>query len=182
MAAFKILSFFTATHTHDCESCKLFGSIKLRTDKLFKGKVVDIYKCPKHDEIVVRYGSDGPEYVVVCDADGLRYSVAKMVIDMKGKPPKWNRELMLERLQRSDEWTTNGLVAIYNRQTEDEKAAEFTKYDNGVGFSGADAEFLSSLARYYQIHGELSPGRMALARKCMMKYAGQLAKIANGDL
>ena len=91
------------------------------------------------------------------------------------------------KLVSNDKWLVRGILAIYARQTADEKSSQTTKHHNGVGFNGRDAAILSSFAkqilswqatenpRYPQ---PLSPKQFALARRSMPKYAGQLARIA----
>lgn len=86
------------------------------------------------------------------------------------------------------EWVVRGLEAIYERQTADEKEAEATSHHNGVGFNGIDAAILSSFAKQVKAWKAkpegaryprpLSEKQLALARKKMKKYAGQLARIA----
>jgi hypothetical protein len=100
------------------------------------------------------------------------------------------------KLQTSDKWLIRGLLAIYAKQTADERASENTKYENGVGFNGTDANILSSFAkqvlaweatpaneRRYPTPLSLprgdKPGQMGLLRRKMLKYAGQLARIAD---
>lgn len=90
--------------------------------------------------------------------------------------------LFIEKMKTNDAWVTRGLVAIWNKQTEDEKFVAETKHDNGVGFTGSDAHFLSSLAQQYTIKGYLSPKQMKFARRSMLKYAGQLVKITKGKI
>jgi hypothetical protein len=47
------------------------------------------------------------------------------------------------------------LVAIFNRQTEDEKGSNDTKYHNNMGFTGGDAKGGSLSAKYYLKHKRL---------------------------
>ena len=94
----------------------------------------------------------------------------------------WKKEEIKDLLQKSDRAVMRGLVVIYSLQTEDEKKAEETSEHNGVGFSGVDAKFLSSLAKQVMAKGGLSEKQMLHARKKMMKYAGQLTKVSNGQL
>lgn len=42
-------------HTHDCNRCTYLGSVTR------DGEWYDLYIC--HDSAVIRYGSDGPEYL-----------------------------------------------------------------------------------------------------------------------
>jgi hypothetical protein len=49
-------------------------------------------------------------------------------------------------LERNPLAVARALVVIYEFQTEDEKATATTSHANGMGFSGRDAEFGTSLA------------------------------------
>ncbi len=77
-------------------------------------------------------------------------------------------------------WATKALVRIYQEnQTNDEQVAKTTSYDNGIGFSGVDAPFLSSLAEQYLRRGNLSDKQMVFVFKKMPKYAGQVIKMSD---
>ena len=93
----------------------------------------------------------------------------------------WTKELIAENIESHDKWLYRGIMAIYNKQTADEQAVETTKYNNGVGFNGRDAKFMSSLAKSYQKYNRLTGRQIAAARKVLKKYCGQLTKIANGE-
>lgn len=80
-------------------------------------------------------------------------------------------------IEKKDEYTLFALTFIYDRQTEDEKQSEDTRWENTVGFSGVDAEILSSFAKQYIARGTLSEKQMALAKKKMSKYAKQILDI-----
>ena len=92
-----------------------------------------------------------------------------------------------EKLKTNDKWLVRGILAIYARQTADERSSQTTKYTNGVGFNGRDAAILSSFAKQIlswqatenpRYPSPLSPKQFELARRSMSKYAGQLARIA----
>ena len=91
----------------------------------------------------------------------------------------WTKQEIADKIQFSNVWLTKGLLAIYAHQTTDEKSCESTHWANGVGFNGADAEILSSFSKQLLERGFLTPKQVALARKKMMKYVGQLVRIAN---
>lgn len=82
------------------------------------------------------------------------------------------------------------LVALYERQTEDEQASHTTTDANGVGFSAFDAEIMTSLAEFYADRGYLTEKQVAMMRKPVGKtkkpriarYARQLANIANAKV
>lgn len=96
---------------------------------------------------------------------------------------KWTKEEVKEKLATDDKWLVRGLLAIHARQTEEEKATETTKEQNGIGFNGVDANILTDLVNQYKrTNGFLSPRQIALIRKKMVKYAGQLARIANKEV
>jgi hypothetical protein len=91
----------------------------------------------------------------------------------------YNKEDIQAKLKSSDKWLIRGLLAIYNNQTSHEKVVEGVVEDNGIGFNGVDGEILTKMAKWYNDKGWLSPKQIALVRRKMLKYAGQLAKIAN---
>lgn len=91
----------------------------------------------------------------------------------------WTPEEMKNILATHDDQVCKAVVKIYERQTFDEKVSHETKENNGVGFNGTDAKIMSSFAEFYQQRGYLSPKQLMIARKKIMKYAGQLCKIVN---
>ena len=95
---------------------------------------------------------------------------------------KWTKEEIRELLEQNDKAVVRGLVVLYSRQTPEEQSEDRTVEKNNVGFNALDAAFLSSLARYAEKRGMLTEKQMPYARKRMLKYAGQLARIANGLL
>lgn len=95
---------------------------------------------------------------------------------------KWTREEIEKNLQKHDKWVERGIVAIYEKQTESEKRVKGANRRNGVGFSKADAGFLTDLAESYKEYGGLTEAQIKYGREAIMKYAGQLAMIANGEL
>lgn len=91
----------------------------------------------------------------------------------------WNKEDVWTVIRTNDDQLGRALVALYNRQTEDEKETSNTNERNGAGFNGVDAPFLSSLAEQYLRRGYLTEKQVNAARKTIKKYIGQLTDIAN---
>lgn len=97
------------------------------------------------------------------------------------------KETIKQLLNESDKAVERGLVVLLSRQTADERVNETTRYQNGVGFSAFDAEILTSFAqqierktaRGIELGKCLSEKQMTLARKKIVRYAGQLAEEAN---
>ena len=86
------------------------------------------------------------------------------------------------RLATDKVWATKALVRIFQEnQTVDEQVAKVTSHDNGIGFSGCDAEFLSSLAEQYLRRGNLSDKQMAFVFKKMPKYARQVVAMSDAS-
>ena len=95
---------------------------------------------------------------------------------------KWSKQAIKAKLESCNDWLIRGLMAIYNRQSPTEKEYGSTSEDNGVGFNSCDAEILTSFADQYKRLKFLSPKQIQIARKRMLKYSNQLAKIANGEI
>ena len=75
---------------------------------------------------------------------------------------------------------TRALLFMYARQTADEQATQATRQSNGIGFTGVDAEFLSSVAqRCTKYNQDISPKQFVYVRKKLVKYSGQLVEFAN---
>ncbi len=91
------------------------------------------------------------------------------------------KRLVRDKLATNNEWLVRGMMALYARQTEDEKTAENTKYLNRRGFNSADSEILTSFAKQWERRNWLSDKQMGILKRKMAKYAGQLARIARGE-
>jgi len=93
----------------------------------------------------------------------------------------WTREDVVALMARSDDAVCAALVGMFNRQTSEEQQREATVDLNGVGFSGQDADFMSSLAKGVLKWGHLTARQLPHARRNLKKYAGQIAEIANAE-
>ena len=95
---------------------------------------------------------------------------------------KWTKDEIKNLLSSNDVAVIKGLIRIYELQTSDEQLMEGTIDNNGVGFSGFDGDFMTSVAKWFLKHGFVSEGQFVHVKKKMMRYAGQLAKLANGEI
>ena len=95
---------------------------------------------------------------------------------------KWTKEEIVSKLASDDAWLVRGLLAIHSKQTDEEQATESTKEQNGIGFNAIDANILTDMVIQYKRTKFLSTRQIALIRKKMKKYAGQLTRIANREL
>jgi hypothetical protein len=78
-------------------------------------------------------------------------------------------------------WALKALVTIYNLQTSDEKASGTTNNLNNVGFSGCDAEILSSFAVQFLKWNRLSNKQMTLVFKKMPRYHKQIRSLISPE-
>lgn len=93
---------------------------------------------------------------------------------------KWTPDEIREKLKTDDKWLYRGILAIYKYQLDDEKSSAGTHHLNGVGFNKFDAQMMTDSAIAIQQTGRLPTVKWReAARRRMLKYSGQLARIAN---
>jgi hypothetical protein len=86
------------------------------------------------------------------------------------------------KLATDQVWALKALVRIFQEnQTADEQVAQTTSHDNGIGFTGCDAQFLSSLAQNYLRYGRLSDKQMGFVYRKMPKYARQVIAMSDAS-
>lgn len=74
---------------------------------------------------------------------------------------------------------SRALLFLYARQTADEQQSAATSHDNGRGFSGIDAGFMSSVAESVKRYGNMTPGQARHIARKLAKYTGQLLDLVN---
>lgn len=92
---------------------------------------------------------------------------------------------IVELLKTNDRAVARALVVLNERQTADEQASENTRYHNGRGFRPCHARMGTSMAKFYQRRGYLTPKQVAYwrqndrsGRMRIEIYAGQLLDVA----
>lgn len=98
-----------------------------------------------------------------------------------------NKQLIIEARLRSDtEFLFKCILKLYEQQTEFEQDIKSTAEQNGVGFTKADAPFLTEVTQ--QIHkngGTLSEKHyrqyLPQAAMSMLKYAKQLSNLLTDE-
>lgn len=98
---------------------------------------------------------------------------------MKTMSKKEMLAALKQRLAQDDRWALRALTLVYRNQTAEEQASQQTIEHNGVGFSGPDAEILSSFAQQYQRRGRLSPRQLHILRRRIPSYARQVVRVAD---
>jgi len=106
---------------------------------------------------------------------------------MKEIRTKYSKEYLEEKIMGNQVWLERAILAIWNRQTQDEKAVEGTIHHNKMGFSGIDGKFMTSLGNqinnkhhgpYHTPVGQCLTSKQAnCARRGMRKYISQLQRV-----
>jgi len=91
------------------------------------------------------------------------------------------KAFLKSKLSSDINWATRALIKIYGFQTADEQACGETHHLNGEGFTGADAEILSSFARFYEKRGFLTEKQTAIVFRKMGKYWKQILDISDKE-
>lgn len=91
------------------------------------------------------------------------------------------REEIERVLDASSQAVEAALVAIYERQTAEEKASRHTRQANGVGFNKFDAEICTSFVLRIKSGKPLTPNQLPIARKKMKRYWRQLLTVMHTE-
>lgn len=90
------------------------------------------------------------------------------------KGVEWDEARVAAKIEVSRVSLEAAILAVYARQTADERVVKHTKHVNGVGFNGPDSTFLSSLAEWLRQGRTLTERQARHARKRMIKYRRQV--------
>ena len=91
------------------------------------------------------------------------------------------KSYMKTQLAKNADWAVKGMLKIYERQTADEKASEETCHVNDIGFSGCDANILSSFSKQFLTKSYLSEKQLVFVFKKMPKYWAQLWSLISAE-
>lgn len=94
---------------------------------------------------------------------------------------RWDTEQIRELLRTNPRAVVRGVEVIHQRQTLTEQVTASTRDRNGVGWNAFDAEYMTRAADMIARRRRLPPSMLPRVRHRLMKYAGQLARVANGD-
>jgi SWI/SNF-related matrix-associated actin-dependent regulator 1 of chromatin subfamily A len=83
-------------------------------------------------------------------------------------------EEIKKRIDEEDGFAIAALLEVYSYQTNDEQQAHHTIEQNGRGFNSTDAAILSSIAEQYIKRQSVSERQLAVVKKCLKKYHGQI--------
>ena len=91
---------------------------------------------------------------------------------------QWTPEGVALMLSSNNRAVEKGILALWDRQTPDEKSAELTKHSNGVGFNLPDSHMGTKCAKWIKAGKSLTGWHLAKARELTIKYRGQLCDLA----
>jgi len=77
---------------------------------------------------------------------------------------EWNKEKIVALLEKNDKAVARALLRLTELQTFDEVQNEDTKYRNGRGFRPSHARMGTSMAKFFQRNGYLSPKQVSYWR------------------
>lgn len=89
----------------------------------------------------------------------------------------YTKEQILDKVQTDQKWLERAIIAIYDRQTTDEKATEDTIYHNKKGFKSCHAKRGSYYAKWILSGKHLTDYHVEKAKKMIKPYIGQLLKV-----
>jgi len=94
----------------------------------------------------------------------------------------WTRSEIEGLIKDNDLAVERGIVAIFNRQTGDEKQDGTVNHHNRQGFSGNNSKRGTYYAKWLLSGRHLNGTHLQKARRICLHHAGQLTNIANGKL
>ena len=98
---------------------------------------------------------------------------------MEKQEKVWTKPEIVELIQTNDRVLYKALKTLYNEQSESEQEDSETIESNGSGFNKVDAEFMSGIVKFLDERGFLTDKQKEVTRKKLVKYAGQLTRLAN---
>lgn len=94
----------------------------------------------------------------------------------------WTKDEIRKLLETNDKMVVRSLLKLYQRQEIDEINSKETIHSNGIGFNAYDAPYLTAIAKYYLKTNRIYISDLKRVRKKLIKYSGQLTKIANKEM
>lgn len=115
------------------------------------------------------------------------YELSREYVDglLTGKTNKggyWGKDTIKYLLLTNDRMVIASLIKLYNYQTDEEQSTNSTVDSNGVGFNSFDSDALSNIARQCLEKLSISAKQVNFVRHKIVKYSGQIAKIAMGNI
>jgi hypothetical protein len=91
----------------------------------------------------------------------------------------YTKEFIQEKLSNDLRWIERGVLVLFNRQTEDEKSQQVTRWDNGRGFNSSDSRYLTYISKYLIGGRHLSGRHLEKVSSKLPKYWKQIQEEIN---
>lgn len=88
-----------------------------------------------------------------------------------------SKEDIKEKLSKDSKWIERALVVLLNLQTKEEQNVETTIEDNGVGFNGYDAKYLTYCAKWVLGGRHLNEANLKKCGDRLPKYWKQISSV-----
>lgn len=98
------------------------------------------------------------------------------------KDKVWTVEEIKSKIENNQIWLERAILAIFDKQTNEEQKTDESIEHNGVGFNKPDSYKLSYYAKWIKSGKHLSGWHLQNAKIKMAKYSRQLTDIANGRI
>lgn len=96
-----------------------------------------------------------------------------MKVHVEGKI--WDKEALIALYARNPQAVARALLVVYSNQTADEQTDKTTRHINGKGFTSHDAEWLTDIAKKWNVYGRwASEKQLAAVRRAIAKYHRQI--------
>ncbi len=92
--------------------------------------------------------------------------------------PAWTLDRITELLRGNPEAVYRAVLAVYSRQTSEEKTSGLALAANGVGFSANDSHYLTKVAKRLQAGQAIPAVEFPFVQERIMRYRRQLLVIA----
>jgi hypothetical protein len=88
----------------------------------------------------------------------------------------YSKDVIKEKLSTDRRWIERAIAVVFANQTCGEQEAGATVCKNGIGFTGPDAELLTSFAKWLARGMHLTVKQLEIARHKMPKYHKQISE------
>jgi hypothetical protein len=92
---------------------------------------------------------------------------------------QWTRGEIENMVRTNDRAVERAMMALLDRQTQDEQSQGTVNHNNGRGFAACNSKSGTYFAKWVQSGRQLNGKHLDKARKIALYHAGQLTDIAN---
>jgi hypothetical protein len=87
---------------------------------------------------------------------------------------EYTKEVIQQKLSSDLRWIERGVLVLFDRQTEDEKTQQGTRWENGRGFNKSDSNYLTYISKYLLSGRHLTGVHLEKVSSKLPKYWRQI--------